>query len=95
MEYGKAGIEVQTLIPNYIATKMTKWSDLLQKPSLSYPSADTFVRNAIATIGRTKHSCGYWFHDLQHFFTKLLLPNWAYRTISMYFLKHIDSSKGR
>ncbi|KAH9407716.1 hypothetical protein TYRP_012538 [Tyrophagus putrescentiae] len=93
IEYAQDGIDVQTLIPNYIATKMTKWSDLLQKPSLSYPSAAAFTHNAVATIGRTSHSCGYWFHDLQHFFTKLLLPNWAYRTISMHFLKHIDNTK--
>ncbi|XP_017492452.1 PREDICTED: inactive hydroxysteroid dehydrogenase-like protein 1, partial [Rhagoletis zephyria] len=50
IEYAQDGIDVQTLIPNYIATKMTKWSDLLQKPSLSYPSAAAFTHNAVATI---------------------------------------------
>nr|XP_046912181.1 hydroxysteroid dehydrogenase-like protein 1 [Dermatophagoides farinae] len=93
IEYRESNIEVQTLIPNYIGTKMTGFSSLLQTRSLMYPNAETFTANAIATIGRSRLTSGYWFHDLSHFFTKLFLPNWAYRTISWYFLKQIDSSK--
>lgn len=85
------GIDVQTLVPNYLATKMTQFSDLLQRPSLSYPDAETFTRNAIATIGRSRNTCGYWFHDFMHFFVKLMMPHWVYRILSWYFLKHIDS----
>lgn len=72
---------------------MTGFSTLLQRRSLMYPDAETFTANAIATIGRSRLTSGYWFHDLSHFFTKLFIPNWAYRQISWYFLKQIDSSK--
>nr|XP_027195625.1 hydroxysteroid dehydrogenase-like protein 1 [Dermatophagoides pteronyssinus] len=93
IEYRQSNIEIQTLIPNYIGTKMTGFSTLLQRRSLMYPDAETFTANAIATIGRSRLTSGYWFHDLSHFFTKLFIPNWAYRQISWYFLKQIDSSK--
>lgn len=84
---------MQTLVPNYIATKLTTFSGLLQKASISFPDARTFTANAIATIGRTSHTTGYWFHELTHFFTKLMVPNWAYRSISWHFLKYIDDTK--
>lgn len=92
MEYRQYGIDVQTLVPNYIATKMTGFSDLLQKPSLAFPDAATFTANALATAGRAEHTCGYWFHDLQHYFTRMFVPDWAYRSVSWYFLRHIDST---
>ncbi|KAI2800731.1 hypothetical protein BLOT_012303 [Blomia tropicalis] len=94
-EYAQYNIEVQTLVPNYISTKMTGFADILQKPSISFPDASTFTSNAIATIGRNHKTCGYWFHDLQAFFTEQMVPNWAYRTMAWYFLKHIDNTKKR
>ena len=50
-EYKSSGIEVQTLVPSYISTKMTKWSSMLQKPGIITPNANSFARSAIATIG--------------------------------------------
>lgn len=91
IEYGKDNIEVQTLIPNYIGTKMTGFSTLLQRTSLMYPDARTFTRNAIATIGHNRLTSGYWFHDLSHYFTKMFVPDQMYRTISWYFLKSISN----
>lgn len=97
MEYREYNIDVQTLTPNYISTKMTSFSDLLQSPSVAFPTAQSFTSNAIATMGRSgaHPTAGYWFHDLQHYFTKLLTPNWAYRMVSWYYLKHIDSTAGK
>lgn len=71
---------------------MTNFSQLLQTRSIMYPDAKTFVSNAIATIGYSKLTGGYWFHDLSHYFTKLFVPNWAYKTIAFYFLKNIDNT---
>ncbi|XP_054156031.1 inactive hydroxysteroid dehydrogenase-like protein 1 [Oppia nitens] len=93
IEYKSYNIDVQTLTPSYIATKMTEFSDLLQKPSIMFPSAETFAANAIATIGRTSHTTGYWCHSLQHFLTNWFVPDWVYTMSSWHFLKSIDNSK--
>ena len=58
-EYSLYNIHVQTLTPSYVSTKMTKWSNLLQKPGLLTPNAETFAKAAVATIGRTNSTTGY------------------------------------
>lgn len=50
-EYAKDNIDVQLLSPNYISTKMTKWSNILQGSNFIFPNAKSFVDNAVATIG--------------------------------------------
>ena len=50
-EYAKDNIDVQLLTPNYISTKMTKWSNVLQASNFIFPDAKNFVDNAVATIG--------------------------------------------
>jgi short-subunit dehydrogenase len=50
-EYAKDNIDVQVLTPNYISTKMTKWSNTLQSRNFIFPDAKSFVDNAVATIG--------------------------------------------
>lgn len=93
VEYKSYNIEVQTLTPSYISTKLTSFSDLLQKPSLAFPSAETFTANAVATIGRASKTTGYWSHGLQHFLTDWFVPEWAYTLSSWHFLRNIDNSK--
>jgi 17beta-estradiol 17-dehydrogenase / very-long-chain 3-oxoacyl-CoA reductase len=93
VEYKSYNIEVQTLMPSYISTKLTSFSDLLQKPSLAFPSAETFTANAVATIGRASKTTGYWSHGLQHFLTDWFVPEWAYTLSSWHFLRNIDNSK--
>ena len=39
------------------------------------PDAETYVKNAIETLGRFDSSSGYWIHDIQTFFISLL-PMW-------------------
>jgi hypothetical protein len=80
-------------MPSYVATKLTSFSDLLQKPSIAFPSAQSFASNAIATIGRTNSTTGYWSHGLQHFLTDWFVPDWFYTLSSWHFLKSIDTSK--
>lgn len=50
-EYAKDNIDVQLVAPNYISTKMTSWSNVLQSKNFVFPDAKTFVDNAVATIG--------------------------------------------
>ncbi|KAK2704323.1 hypothetical protein QYM36_016650 [Artemia franciscana] len=58
------GIDVQTIIPFYIATKMTIFSDKLAKNFL-VPNAQSFVRSALCTLGRSPRCTGYWTHEIQ------------------------------
>jgi 17beta-estradiol 17-dehydrogenase / very-long-chain 3-oxoacyl-CoA reductase len=92
-EYGSShNIHVQTLTPSYIATKMTKWSNLLQKPNFITPTADTFAKSAIATIGRSNNTTGYWSHGLQYFMYEWFTPDWLWSLSSMQLLRGIDST---
>ncbi|RWS24029.1 hydroxysteroid dehydrogenase-like protein 3 [Leptotrombidium deliense] len=92
-EYGKShNIHVQTLAPSYISTKMVKWSDTLQKPSILCPDAATFVKSAIATIGRSNHTTGYWTHGLTWSFYDAFVPEWLYTLSSWHVLRGIDST---
>jgi len=92
-EYARDNIDVQIVVPNYISTKMTKWSNALQAKNFIFPDAKSFVDNAVATIGRTNNTAGYWSHDLQLFFYNWFVPSWAYNLSSWVFLKSIDNTK--
>ncbi|XP_015790571.1 inactive hydroxysteroid dehydrogenase-like protein 1 [Tetranychus urticae] len=95
-EYCKShNIDVQTLVPSYVSTKMTKWSNFLQKPNITTPDARSFARSAIATIGRTKFTTGYWSHGIQWFAFEWLCPSWMYSFMSWNYLRNIDSSGRR
>jgi short-subunit dehydrogenase len=95
-EYGKShNIHVQTLTPSYISTKMTKWSNMLQKPGIVTPDAATFAKSAIATIGRTNNTTGYWSHGIQWFLYEWFTPDWLFSFSSWHVLRGIDSSKSK
>ncbi|UYV70750.1 HSDL1, partial [Cordylochernes scorpioides] len=64
-EYSHQGIVVQSLIPSYIATKLVGFSNFLQKPGLIVPGADSFTASAVATLGVSDRTTGYWTHGLQ------------------------------
>ncbi|XP_074598402.1 inactive hydroxysteroid dehydrogenase-like protein 1 [Brevipalpus obovatus] len=92
-EYGRShNIDVQTIVPSYISTKMTKWSSILQKPSFMTPDAKSFAKSAVATIGRTKFTTGYWTHGIQWFAQEWFVPTWFYPFLSWNYLRGIDSS---
>jgi len=92
-EYKSYNIDVQTLTPSYIATKMTKWSNVLQKPNFITPDPATFAKSAIATIGRSSHTTGYWSHGFQSFFYEWFSPDWVWSLSSWHLLRSIDTSK--
>jgi 17beta-estradiol 17-dehydrogenase / very-long-chain 3-oxoacyl-CoA reductase len=64
-EVRNSGVTVQTLIPFYIATNLTKFSDFIGRQSVLVPNAQTFVRSALSTLGICDRTTGYWSHELQ------------------------------
>ncbi|XP_004852056.1 very-long-chain 3-oxoacyl-CoA reductase isoform X1 [Heterocephalus glaber] len=77
-EYRSKGIFVQSVLPYYVATKMSK----IRKPTLGKPSPSTFVKSALKTVGLKSRTCGYLVHALMASFT-LALPSWIYFKIAM------------
>ncbi|XP_078334832.1 uncharacterized protein LOC111105370 [Crassostrea virginica] len=76
-EYRSKGIIVQSLMPFYVATKMTRFSHTLSKPSLLIPSAEKYAASAVATLGYTSRTSGYWPHTVQAWFANLI-PEWLW-----------------
>lgn len=64
-EYRSKGIIVQSLMPFYVATKMTRFSHTLSNPGLLIPSAERYAESAVATLGYTSRTSGYWPHTIQ------------------------------
>ncbi|XP_076166474.1 inactive hydroxysteroid dehydrogenase-like protein 1 [Ptiloglossa arizonensis] len=77
-EYSRFGLTVQHLTPFFVNTKMNAFSDRLQVSSIFVPSATTYAKNAITTLGKTNTSTGYWIHGIQKIFT--LIPPTQIRT---------------
>ena len=61
-EYRDQGITVQCLMPFYVATRMTRYSETLSRTSLFIPSAATFASSAVQTLGFSSRTTGYFPH---------------------------------
>ena len=59
-EYAEKGIHFQSLNPLFIKTNLTG----AIKESLSVPNAEKYARHAVATLGKTVVTSGYWCHSL-------------------------------
>jgi len=64
-EYRSHGVTFQCLGPMYVATRMTQFSTTLSNPSLCIPTATTYARHALATLGWANETSGYWPHTAQ------------------------------
>ncbi|KAK0683891.1 DHB12 reductase, partial [Pygoscelis papua] len=53
-EYKSKGIIVQSVLPYYVATKMSK----IRKPTFDKPSPETYVRAALGTVGLQSQTNG-------------------------------------
>jgi len=60
VEYENKGIVVQTLLPGYVATNMSK----IRKSTWMAPSPDKYVASALAKVGVNDHTTGYFAHAL-------------------------------
>ncbi|RWS19601.1 hydroxysteroid dehydrogenase-like protein 3, partial [Leptotrombidium deliense] len=96
-EYKNYNIDVLTMVPWFIKTKMVNFSERLSKPSLIkslfVPSTKTYVTSAIATFGHTDHTTGYWVHGYMWFFFKNFIPKVILRFVNTWFLIKINSRK--
>ncbi|XP_048401687.1 very-long-chain 3-oxoacyl-CoA reductase-A-like isoform X3 [Stegostoma tigrinum] len=70
VEYKSKGIIVQSVLPFYVATKMSK----IRRPTLSKPSPETYVKAALKTVGLQMQTNGYLPHAIMGWITTSLLP---------------------
>ncbi|CAN0145482.1 inactive hydroxysteroid dehydrogenase-like protein 1 [Lampetra fluviatilis] len=87
-ECSGSGVAVQTLIPFYVATRMTAPGRYLRRPWLFVPSAEEYARHAVATLGVARRTTGYWPHTLQMWFTQLM-PEWLWTWLVMHINIHL------
>ncbi|XP_013773418.1 inactive hydroxysteroid dehydrogenase-like protein 1 [Limulus polyphemus] len=93
-EYKSKGITIQTLLPSYISTKLTRFSHFLQKPGYIVPDAHSFVNSALCTVGTTNRTTGYWTHGLQWWWYEHM-PESLWNLSSWVLLKMLDSGELR
>ncbi|NXD81050.1 DHB12 reductase, partial [Halcyon senegalensis] len=67
-EYKSRGIIVQSVLPYYVATKMSK----IRKPTFDKPSPETYVRAALGTVGLQSQTNGCLPHALMGWVSSLL-----------------------
>lgn len=60
-EYISEGIVVQSILPGFVATNMTK----LRRTNLLAQGPDKYVASALRTIGHARHTTGYLPHALK------------------------------
>ncbi|XP_078405692.1 very-long-chain 3-oxoacyl-CoA reductase-A [Cetorhinus maximus] len=70
VEYKNKGIIVQSVLPFFVATKMSK----IRKPTLDKPSPETYVKAALNTVGLQVQTNGYLPHAIMGWVTTSLLP---------------------
>jgi 17beta-estradiol 17-dehydrogenase / very-long-chain 3-oxoacyl-CoA reductase len=72
------GVIVQSLTPGFVVTKLSKF----RSASLLVPTPASFVRSALAAVGVTTRTPGYWTHGLQ-FAGSTVIPEWLFYILSM------------
>jgi len=70
-EYANKGITIQSVLPAYVSTNMSK----IRRSSLMVPTPDVYVDHALRNVGLETRTYGYWPHKLQGFFQDCLISN--------------------
>ncbi|KAJ8050707.1 Very-long-chain 3-oxoacyl-CoA reductase [Holothuria leucospilota] len=60
-EYASKGIIVQSVLPFFVVSKLSK----IRKSSLTVPTATSYVKSALATVGTETRTFGCFMHNLQ------------------------------
>ena len=71
MEFADKGITIQSVLPAYVSTNMSK----IRRSSLMVPTPDVYVDHALRTVGIESRTYGYWPHKLQGFVQDSLISN--------------------
>ncbi|KAL0967942.1 hypothetical protein UPYG_G00260160 [Umbra pygmaea] len=69
-EYKAKGIIVQSVLPFFVATKMTR----IRKPTLDKPTPERYVAAELNTIGLQDQTNGYFPHAVMGWLTTVLVP---------------------
>lgn len=79
-EYGRHRVIVQSVLPGFVCSNMSK----IRKATWMAPTAETYVRSALRTVGIARHTTGYWPHALMQLVINTmqsLLPETANRLV--------------
>ncbi|KAI6188889.1 hypothetical protein M3Y98_00403100 [Aphelenchoides besseyi] len=76
-DYVDTEIEIQTVHPMMVATKMSKL-----RPSLFVPNAREFAHSALNSVGYVSETSGYFWHELQFIGLFQLLPEFVFDILS-------------
>lgn len=68
-EYAKKGITIQSVLPGFVSTKMSK-----MRRSWNAPSPPEYVRSQLKTVGVDSQTTGFWSHELQYYITQHVFP---------------------
>lgn len=71
VEYSNKGITIQSVLPAYVSTKMSK----IRRSSLMVPTPQVYVKHALRTVGIESRTYGYWAHKLQGFVQDSIISN--------------------
>ncbi|KAI1904025.1 hypothetical protein AGOR_G00001440 [Albula goreensis] len=69
-EYKSKGIIIQSVLPFFVATKMTK----IRKPTLDKPTPERYVAAELTTVGLQSQTNGYFPHAVMGWVTTVLAP---------------------
>uniref|UniRef100_A0A3Q2QW76 3-ketoacyl-CoA reductase n=1 Tax=Fundulus heteroclitus TaxID=8078 RepID=A0A3Q2QW76_FUNHE len=70
-EYRRQGILVQSVLPFFVATKMTR----IRKPTLDKPTPERYVAAELNTVGLQSQTNGYFPHAVMGWVTTRLVPS--------------------
>ncbi|XP_068452690.1 very-long-chain 3-oxoacyl-CoA reductase-A [Clinocottus analis] len=69
-EYRRQGIIIQSVLPFFVATKMTR----IRKPTLDKPTPERYVAAELSTVGLQGQTNGYFPHAVMGWLTTKLVP---------------------
>uniref|UniRef100_A0A669FCQ9 3-ketoacyl-CoA reductase n=1 Tax=Oreochromis niloticus TaxID=8128 RepID=A0A669FCQ9_ORENI len=70
-EYRRRGIIIQSVLPFFVATKMTR----IRKPTLDKPTPERYVAAELTTVGLQSQTNGYFPHAVMGWATTRLVPS--------------------
>lgn len=87
-EYKSKGIIIQSVMPFFVATKMSK----IRRATFDKPTPERYVSAAINTLGLQSRTNGYFPHEIMGWATTSLLPSWA---LNIYLMSMTMSQRAR
>uniref|UniRef100_A0A8P4GB27 3-ketoacyl-CoA reductase n=1 Tax=Dicentrarchus labrax TaxID=13489 RepID=A0A8P4GB27_DICLA len=70
-EYRRQGIIIQSVLPFFVATKMTR----IRKPTLDKPTPERYVAAELTTVGLQSQTNGYFPHAVMGWVTTKMVPS--------------------